>query len=36
VLVIEDDGADQTQLAQVLRSAGYQVEFAERRSGRCS
>mgnify|MGYP003694298523 CR=1 FL=1 len=28
VLVIEDDGADQTQLAQVLRSAGYQVEFA--------
>ncbi|HEY2977755.1 MAG TPA: ATP-binding protein, partial [Burkholderiaceae bacterium] len=28
VLVIEDDGADQTQLAQILRSAGYQVEIA--------
>ena len=28
VLVIEDDGADQAQLAQILRSAGYQVEVA--------
>ena len=27
-LVIEDDGADQTQLAQILRSAGYRVELA--------
>jgi PAS domain S-box-containing protein len=28
VLVIEDDGVDQAQLAQILRSAGYQVEVA--------
>ena len=28
VLVIEDDGADQAHLAQILRSAGYQVELA--------
>jgi signal transduction histidine kinase/DNA-binding response OmpR family regulator len=28
VLVIEDDGADQTHLTQILRTAGYQVELA--------
>jgi signal transduction histidine kinase/DNA-binding response OmpR family regulator len=28
VLVIEDDGADQAQLARILRTAGYQVELA--------
>jgi CheY-like chemotaxis protein len=28
VLVIEDDCADQAQLARILRSAGYQVELA--------
>ncbi|HEY6354042.1 MAG TPA: response regulator, partial [Burkholderiaceae bacterium] len=28
VLVIEDDGVEQAQLAQILRSAGYQVEVA--------
>jgi PAS domain S-box-containing protein len=28
VLVIEDDGADQTQLTQILHTAGYQVEVA--------
>ncbi|MFI4929301.1 MAG: response regulator [Burkholderiales bacterium] len=28
VLVIEDDAADQAQLARILRSAGYQVEVA--------
>jgi CheY-like chemotaxis protein len=28
VLVIEDDGADQARLTQLLRSAGYQVELA--------
>jgi CheY-like chemotaxis protein len=28
VLVIEDDGADQTHLAQILRASGYQVELA--------
>jgi CheY-like chemotaxis protein len=28
VLVIEDDGADQTHLMQILRTAGYQVELA--------